>query len=137
MPQAPDEAEYAGAAAWRLTIPAQSMKGLRDIFLRVRYAGDVARLSMDGRLLDDDFYNGRAWEIGMKRYLPESFGKKLEVSVLPLPQKAPIYLDARAWQAINAEKQTAKVIAVELLPEYEVILDPSKPDRAAIALQGR
>ncbi|MGD0829393.1 MAG: beta-galactosidase, partial [Terracidiphilus sp.] len=137
MPQAPDEAEYAGAAAWRLTIPAQSMKGLSDIFLRVRYAGDVARLSMDGRLLDDDFYNGRAWEIGMKRYLPESFGKKLEVSVLPLPQKAPIYLDARAWQAINAEKQTAKVIAVELLPEYEVILDPSKPDRAAIALQGR
>ncbi len=103
------------------------MTGLSDIFLRIHYAGDVARLSLDGRLLDDDFYNGRPWEIGLKRFLPESFGKNLEVSILPLPRKAPIYLDARAWEAMNTEGQTAKVLGVELLPEYEVVLHPSKP----------
>ena len=127
MPLAPEDAEFAGAAAWNLTVPAQSMTGLSDIQLRIRYAGDVARLSIDGRLLDDDFYNGRTWEIGLKRFLPESFGKKLEVGVLPLPRNAPIYLDERAWKAINAEGQTAKVLGVELLPEYEVVFDPSKP----------
>jgi hypothetical protein len=87
----------------------------------------VARLSQDGRLLDDDFYNGRPLEIGLKRFLPESFGKAFEVSVLPLPRKAPIYLDARAWQPMNADGQTAKVFGVELLPEYEVVLDPRMP----------
>jgi len=51
----------------------------------------------------------------------------LEVSVLPLPQKAPIYLDARAWETMNAEGQTAKVFGIELLPEYEVVLNPAKP----------
>jgi hypothetical protein len=127
MPQAPEEAEYAGAAAWNLTIPSQSMSSLSDIYLRIRYVGDVARLSLDGRLMDDDFYNGRTWEIGLKRFLPEFFGKKLEVSVLPLPRKAPIYLDARAWEAMNADGQTAKILGVELLPEYEVVLQPSKP----------
>jgi hypothetical protein len=127
MPLAPEVADFAGAAAWNLTVPAQSMTGLSDIQLRIRYAGDVARLSIDGRLLDDDFYNGRTWEIGLKRFLPESFGKKLEVGVLPLPRNAPIYLDERAWKAINAEGQTAKVLGVELLPEYEVVFDPSKP----------
>jgi hypothetical protein len=127
MPQAPEEADYAGAAAWSLVIPAQSMTGLSDLFLRVHYAGDVSRLSLDGRLLDDDFYNGRPWEIGLKRFLPEAFGKKLEVSVLPLPHAAPIYLDARAWEAMNHEGQTAKVFGVEVQPEYEVILHPTKP----------
>ena len=127
MPQAPEEADFASSAAWSLKIPAQSLTGLSDIYLRIHYAGDVARFSLDGRLLDDDFYSGRPWEIGLKRFLPESFGKKLEVSVLPLPLKAPIYLDARAREALNTEGQTAKVLGVELLPEYEAILNPSKP----------
>jgi hypothetical protein len=127
MPLAPDGADFRDAAAWTLQIPAQPMDGISDIYLRIRYAGDVARLSLDGRLLDDDFYNGRTWEIGLKRFLPETFGKKLEVSVLPLPRKAPIYLDARAWAPMNADGQTGKVLDVELLPEYEVVLKPSKP----------
>jgi hypothetical protein len=103
------------------------MRGLSDIYLRIRYAGDVARFSQDGRLLDDDFYNGRPWEIGLKRFLPESFGKTFEVSVLPLPRKAPIYLDTRAWQPMNADGQTGKIFGVELLPEYEIVLDPRNP----------
>jgi hypothetical protein len=127
MPLVPEEADFAGAAVWNLKIPVQPMNGLSDIYLRIRYAGDVARLSLDGHLLDDDFYNGRTWEIGLKRFLPDLFGKTLEVSVLPLPRKAPIYLDARAWEAMNAEGQTGKVFGVELLPEYEDVLDLSKP----------
>jgi hypothetical protein len=127
MPLTPEDAEFAGAAAWELRIPDQSLNGLSDIYLRIRYAGDVARLSLDGRLLDDDFYSGQTWEIGLKRFLPESFGKNLEVSILPLPRNAPIYLDARAWAAMNAQGQTAKVLGVELLPEYEAVLNPSKP----------
>jgi len=127
MPLAPEAADFANAAKWNLKLPAQSMKGLSDIYLRIRYAGDVARLSMDGLLLDDDFFNGRAWEIGLKRFLPDSFGKELEFSVLPLPHKPPIYLDSLAWKAMNAEGQTAKVFGVELVPEYEVVLKPSKP----------
>jgi hypothetical protein len=125
---APEEADYAGAAAWTLRIPQQSMTGLSDIYLRIHYAGNVARLSLDGRLLDDDFYNGRTWEIGLKRFLPQAFGQKLEVAVLPLPRQAPIYLDARAWAQMNADAPTAKVTAVEVLPEYEVVLQaPAQP----------
>ncbi len=126
-PAAPEDADFADSAAWSLKIPSQPMEGLSDIYLNIRYAGDVARLYEDGRLLDDDFYNGRAWEIGLKRFLPEAFGKKLEVDVLPLPRNAPIYLDARAWAQMNATGQTAKVMSVELLPEYEVVIAPSHP----------
>ena len=127
MPTAPQDADFAGAAAWTLKIPVQSMTGLSDIFLRVHYTGDVARLSLDGRLLDDDFYNGRAWEIGLKRFLPEAFGKKLQISILPLSRNLPIYLDARAWKAIDDDGQSAHVSGVDLLPEYEVVYTRSEP----------
>ena len=123
-PQVPEDSDFNGAAAWTLKIPPQPMVGLSDIFLRIHYAGDIARLSRDGHLLDDDFYNGRLWEIGLKRYLPDAFGQKLEVEVEPLPPNAPIYLDARAWAEMNATGQTAKVTKVEVLPEYEVVLRP-------------
>jgi hypothetical protein len=127
VPQAPEEADFASAAAWTIVVKPQSMEGLSDIYLRIRYAGDIARLSLDGRVLDDDFYNGRCWEIGLNRFLPEAFGKKLDVSVLPLPQKAPIYLDARAWKLMNTDGQTARITDVELLPEYEVVFNPLIP----------
>lgn len=125
-PQAPEDADFAGAAAWTLTIPQQPMEGLSDIFVRIHYAGDEARLSAGGRLLDDDFYNGRVWEIGMKRFLPGAFGQKLQVEVLPLPHDAPVYLDARAWAQMNAQGQTAGVTSVEVMPEYEVVLRPGE-----------
>ena len=127
MPIAPDNADFAKAAAWSLTVPAQPMTGLSDIFVRLHYAGDVARLSESGRLLDDDFYNGRTWEIGLKRFLPQAFGKKLEVEVLPLPGNALIYLDPTARAQLNPQGQTAKVMSVEVLPQYEVVLRPSAP----------
>jgi len=38
---------------------------------------------------DDDFYNGRMWEIGMKHFLPGVFGQDLEMGVLPLPPTRP------------------------------------------------
>ena len=124
-PVSPEEADFAGAAAWTLQIPHQSMAGLSDIFIRIHYAGDIAHLSLNGRLVDDDYFNGRVWEIGLKRYLPQAFGKKLEVEVLPLPRNAPIYLDFRAWSQIEAQGSTAKVSSVEVLPEYEVVLSPA------------
>jgi beta-galactosidase len=127
MPQAPEEADFAAAALWSLQIPAQSMTGLSDLYLRIHYAGDVARLTLDGRLLDDDFYNGSPWEIGLKRYLPAAFGQSLELSVLPLPPHAPIYLDPQAQAQLNPNAQTAKVMSIDLLPEYEAVLKLAKP----------
>jgi hypothetical protein len=126
MPLPPKDDDFGNAAAWTLRIPAQPMNDLSDIFVRIHYTGDMARLYRDGHLLDDDFYNGRPWEIGLKRFLPDSFGKKLEVVVLPLPRNAPIYLDAHAWAQMNAQGQTAKVSSVDVLPEYEVVLRPDK-----------
>jgi hypothetical protein len=33
-------------------------------------------------------------------------------------------LDASAWKEINAEGQTARILGVEVVPQYEVVLTP-------------
>jgi hypothetical protein len=49
------------------------MNGLSNLFLKVDYVGDVARLSAKNRLLDDDFYNGISWSVGLKRFRDEIY----------------------------------------------------------------
>jgi hypothetical protein len=122
MPLAPQDSDFSQAAAWTLTIPTQSMAGLSDIYVRFQYAGDVARLYLDGDLLDDNFYDGQPWEIGLKRFLPAAFDQKLVFDVLPMPRNDLIYLDLSAWAKMNPAGQTAKVDALEILPEYEVVM---------------
>jgi hypothetical protein len=123
MPLEPTDEEFArGAAAWRIQIPQQDTAGLSNVYLRVRYAGDMARLSSQGRLLDDDFYNGSPWKIGLKRFLPSAFAAGLELQVLPMPRcDKLIYLDPAVWAQMNAQGQTLRMDGVELVPEYEVV----------------
>ena len=60
--QAPGDGEFTNAAVWKLKLPAKLdlSRGLR---LRIHYVGDVARVTLNGRLIDDDFYSGRDFEI--------------------------------------------------------------------------
>jgi beta-galactosidase len=122
VPTMPADDQFDRAAAWKLTIPTQTMDGLSDIFLRIDYAGDVARFYQDGTLLDDDFYKGNIWEIGLKRFLPHAFDRPFELRMLALRRDTPIYLDAEAWNRLPASGQLAEVRSVTLQPEYEVIL---------------
>jgi beta-galactosidase len=47
--EAPSDDDFGRAAVWRLKLP-PSIDPFRDLLLRVRYVGDVARLYLDGRL---------------------------------------------------------------------------------------
>ncbi len=54
----------------------------------------MARLYADGKLIDDNFYNGRLFCYGLWR-LPEGT-KSLQLRILPLQQGAPIYYSEEA-----------------------------------------
>jgi hypothetical protein len=72
--------------------------------------------------LDDDFYNGRTWEVGLKRFLPDRNDDPIELRILPLRHDLPIYLESKAWEGVPSEDPVARVQRIELLPEDEVVL---------------
>jgi beta-galactosidase len=101
---------------------AGAMNGLDELYLRIRYEGDVARLYDGGKLLTDDFFNGLDWQVGLKRYLATKDAKTLELEILPLRQDAPVYFETPRKVAFGSSRQVGNVESVRLLPEYELVL---------------
>jgi hypothetical protein len=120
--EAPDDAAFDAAANWTIAVPRIESGAASGAFLRIAYEGDVARLYVDGKLLTDNFYNGTPWLIGLDR-VPNQQWDKLELKILPLHEHAPIYLPDKAWPAFPAGGPVARLKDVQVLPEYEVVVD--------------
>jgi hypothetical protein len=119
---APTDADFDQAGEWRLRLPNDALEGLSELYLRVEYTGDVARLYAGGRLLDDDFYNATVWEIGLKRFASEGLGQEFNLKILPLRENAPIYLPQDSWPSFPPNGEIAEMRKISASPEYEVIV---------------
>jgi hypothetical protein len=100
-------------------MPAHEITGLSDVFLRINYAGDIGRLYEGQRLLDDDFFHGDTWEVGLKRFAPLA-SRNLTLDVLPLRKDAPIYFSPHARPDFGSAEQISEVRTITAVPEYEV-----------------
>ncbi|MCM1449733.1 MAG: beta-galactosidase [Clostridiales bacterium] len=91
--EAPVDVDFERAAVYEITgLPdADSRQGK---LLMINYRGDVARLYCDGKLVADNFYNGRPMLMGLWR-LPADAGK-LELRILPLQEDMPVYFPEEA-----------------------------------------
>jgi beta-galactosidase len=119
---APPDSELDLAARWSVTIPSNFLDGVSDVFLRVAYTGDIARLSSNGRLLDDNFYNGEPWSIGLRRFA-EAIGEgPLDLSILPLRKDAPVYLEQALRPNFGSRSQIVDLSKLSLVPEYQFVI---------------
>ena len=98
--EAPTDADFEAAAAYRIDLPADSTA--RHALLRIRYRGDVARLyaitgegeTEKAHFIDDNFYNGLPFLYGLWR-LPADC-RRLELRILPLQHNMPVYFPREA-----------------------------------------
>ena len=98
----PTDEDFREAAVYRITLPSDSL--LRRGLMSIRYRGDVARLyartSADlqkddaGRLVADNFYNGRPMLMGLWRLPTDAV--ELELRILPLTADMPVYFPREA-----------------------------------------
>jgi beta-galactosidase len=121
VPAAPEDADFAKAAVWRLKLPTDLALAC-DPLLRLDYTGDVARVTLNGKLLTDDFYNGKPFEVGLRRRAPEILNGDLQVAILPLRKDAPIYLASEAWPNFGGARSVAELKAVRIVPRYQAQL---------------
>ena len=89
----PTDADFEQAAVY--TIPLDSsLHTPHSTLLQIDYRGDCARLYADGKLVADNFYNGRPFLMGLWR-LPEGC-TELELRILPLQKDMPVYFPREA-----------------------------------------
>jgi beta-galactosidase len=114
---APAESDFTNAAVWQIKLPAGLDPNL-DPILRIHYVGDVARVTLNGRLMDDNFYNGKTFDLGLKRFAPEILTGDLRLEILPLRKDAPIYLAEEAKPGFGKAAIVARVNRVEIINRY-------------------
>ena len=89
--EGPTDEDFEQAAVYTIDLPELNRQGL---LLNIDYRGDVARLYADGKLLDDNFYNGRPFQYALWR-LPKDC-RQLELRILPLQKDMPVYFPREA-----------------------------------------
>jgi hypothetical protein len=90
----PVDSDFVYAAVYR--IPIDSALIQKNALLQIRYRGDVARLYANGRLVADNFYNGRPLLYHLSRLPDGEHTKELELRILPLQENMPVYFPQEA-----------------------------------------
>jgi len=112
----PPDDEFENAEIWRIEL---SLETDADLYLRVHYAGDIARLYLDDVLIADNFFNGNAFEAGLRRFAPEIYSGKLLLKILPLAADAPIYMQEDAKSKLCASHGKDLLNSVEVVERCE------------------
>ena len=102
-------------------IPDNAFDGINDIFLHIDYEGDVGNAFIDGRLINDNFYNGTTWEIGLKRFYPDIINKEIYFYIIPKKKGKIITMDsAMALKQEFSGEQFADIRSIKAIPEYKI-----------------
>ena len=117
----PKDADFEQSAIWKVLLP-KDIDPARDIYLRFPYVGDVARIYLDNRLLTDNFYNGKPFEIGLKRFAPEIYRKELTIRILPLQKDVPVYFPQTALPDFAGANSYLSLPSVEVYEKTPMVL---------------
>ena len=120
----PSDADFESAAVWKIKLPAGFDAGAADTLLRIHYIGDVARVYLGGRLINDDFYNGAPLEIGLRRYAAELKNAELTIAILPLRRDAIIGAKPLIFMPVAAQPNFAGKDSIVRLDALEIIPTP-------------
>ncbi len=121
----PSDEDFKQAAVWRIKLPAGFDPATASGLLKIHYHGDVLRFSINGRLITDDFYNGRPLEIDLRRHAAELKNGEITIAVLPLRKDAitgpatVIYVPEEAKPDFAGHESIARVDRVEWVPFVE------------------
>lgn len=118
---APAPEDFEQAAVWRIRFP-ENVAATPDPLLRLRYTGDVARFTLNGRVVTDQFYYGEPFDLGLARLGSLSADDELLLWILPLSKDAPIHLPTDVKPAYDSQGVALSLDALELVPRYTVEL---------------
>lgn len=107
----PSDSDFSRVAVYTISNLPQG-DARKGALLTIDYRGDCARLYADGKLIDDNYYNGQPFQYGLWR-LSDAEANSLELRILPLQNDMPIYFPREADTKATGEE--VKGVKVEQL----------------------
>jgi len=101
------------AAYWQINLPKRSEKAL----LKFKYTGDTGSAYVNGKLIADDYYYGKAMLLDASRVDNKSKSSKIIFQVFPFKSSISVYLQNQGKYPSGTNLST-----VEVLPVYETVI---------------
>lgn len=102
---------------WQISVPANYMNGLNNVYLKMDYSGDIGRCYLRDRLVADNYFNGQLWTIGLKKFNTQLEGQKFDLSVTPLRADYEMFFDLDLAQVKTGK---AEIHQLKVVPEYKI-----------------
>jgi len=135
-PLAPEDKDFAHTAMWKIELPPlPAQTSVSDVFLSLNYEGDVARLYHGAVLIDDQFWNGAPWAVGLREVgvgSPEQ-SSTLDLHILSLPVSFSMYIERAAQLHFNRAGASQSLLGLSLIPQYQLSLQAPAPSSSTTA----
>lgn len=112
VPLMPAEAAFTEANRIKLEIPTKLQQHTGRIELEIDFIGDIGRLYADGKLVDDKFYDGESWFVGVDRFISNGRWPELELRILTAPDDFPVFLENKALERLSSASHRGKLVGV-------------------------
>jgi hypothetical protein len=108
-------------------LPQTMPSDVNDVFLNVDYTGDTGMGFIDGKLVADNFYNGIAWQLGLRKFLlDQQKPKDMVFYFRPMEKTATYLLDLQPFPQyipdFGKQNEYLKVNSVSFTPQYKVAI---------------
>jgi hypothetical protein len=122
--EAPVQTYQIGERKLVVALPGEIPQSLNDWYLTLDYTGDTAMGFLDGELRVDEFFKGKPWQIGLRRFYPAAAGKEMVFYLRPLHKNATFLPDLNPEDVpdFGEREQVLEVRGVKFVPEYQCSL---------------
>lgn len=114
VPLAPPDDAYEQASQWEIVLPTTGPGDAQRVILALDYVGDGARLYANGQLVDDHYWDGETWRIGIDRFAVQGSWPCFVLKVIAANPALPIYLEDKARALLRAHPQGVGVLSAQL-----------------------
>lgn len=96
---------------------------IRDWYLELDYTADVALAFLDSRLIADNFWVGKPWQIGLGAFAEKLRNQEMNILFRPLRYGAPFLDDIEKEKIPDLSRPVIDVKSIRTLPLYRIIID--------------
>jgi hypothetical protein len=95
LPVTPDiKFVQTGPTRYVAYIPQWDASSVKELLLRINYYGDIGSAFIDGDMISDNFYNGAAWEIGLREFSDRLKDNPLTIYITPLKKDSSVNVES-------------------------------------------
>lgn len=91
-------------------------KQYENAFINISYAGNRAKLYVNGEFVADQFYNGSDWVVGLREF---GFPNELEMEIITLNEDSPVFLENHPKYT---DKKANYINSIHFRPEYKKVI---------------